>query len=1066
MSALPGTIRIGYANTRGWRREQAEWVKESLGEGGEFDMLVAVETWFHNWTELGGHPLLVKHSAWPEKIDGQRHHGGVAIFARQELLPAIVSTSRGVNWCRVVIGQFDLAGVYFAPSMGDEKIQEALCQIGSEGSSMVVGDFNSRLRSLDPSAGGNRADDRLIRSSLYHAWAATYGYSFIPVAGRPGPLLDHVWSKSESATACIHELSFRSDHPGISADIQTDLSPSKSENASSGEKPFRYRIGQLDIADNRKLLLDCYNLISPAITRVLRRCSNEAERATTDGETRQCVDYADGILTAALEEVSERVLGVYFPAEKRQQPDYLAPTLQRQSGTLATVRAWKRGQRANRVQMGVSVEGRKRGFDSVQETENHLSTVWGADEETDLSAHHLHTLTRPEDSPLATFSIADLENLLKKMSNSKSPGYDNTHPRILRTLLGEEGIPCSFSSHLHELFMLCARAAYFPKRWGRALVVLIPKDRSKVPTASTCRPISLLPVFRRVFEKALLKSLQKTKPSWIGLHWAQAGFRNEYSCQTNLLTIDYLARFSEKKLHCFLDFKQAYDRPPFDLVIEELRHKGCSGPWLAILASFLNSGSSAVAVVNNAVTKPFRRGRGLPQGAPLSPFLFNLYIDSLVTALNRGAEPKAPTSLFFADDGTINVENEKIGQELLDVAERWADQHGMEYNVQKCAVVSAEPARLYLSGQLVPQVEQYKYLGAPFRVEGGLDMFEWANAQVERLQKGLKTLQARAGLAGPAARLALYKTFVAPYLDYGRALLHLKILELPTKRARNHILAPLEAHWREVVCWTADNIDRRHFRAAASMSGLVSFEERLESSMPAFQRHIAVSAHRDSPARALLSLPNPPKGTMYDIVRGLARIKQFHEAKSRSGREQPISLETFTKNKRKEWLRNELNVGKLGTFILRRRVNLSDACFSLGNTYQTKLAIRWRANAFNVGGECFCGEPFQRTHVDRCFDPLVERLIAEETDHSMREVMERKEVEVLERDLNESYTVIDCLLNSEDDWYCGVKILHKIREWSKGAIWISRIDGWDNEVMEDSELGERERSEARRYLPV
>ena len=124
-----------------------------------------------------------------------------------------------------------------------------------------------------------------------------------------------------------------------------------------------------------------------------------------------------------------------------------------------------------------------------------------------------------------------------------------------------------------------------------------------------------------------------------------------------------------------------------------------------MIASFLSSGASAVAVVNGALTRPLDRCRGLPQGAPLSPLIFNIYIASLVAELNRQASPTNPASLFFADDGTISATDERESQELLNIAESWAERHGMEYNVNKCAVVSDLPIGLRLCEQEVPQVE-------------------------------------------------------------------------------------------------------------------------------------------------------------------------------------------------------------------------------------------------------------------------------------------------------------------------------------------------------------------------
>ena len=72
-----------------------------------------------------------------------------------------------------------------------------------------------------------------------------------------------------------------------------------------------------------------------------------------------------------------------------------------------------------------------------------------------------------------------------------------------------------------------------------------------------------------MFKKVLLKALQKAKLAWTQLRWAQASFQNQYLCQTNLPAMDHMARSATKTVHCFPDFDQAYDKPPFEVAPDE-----------------------------------------------------------------------------------------------------------------------------------------------------------------------------------------------------------------------------------------------------------------------------------------------------------------------------------------------------------------------------------------------------------------------------------------------------------------------------------------------------------------
>ena len=254
-------------------------------------------------------------------------------------------------------------------------------------------------------------------------------------------------------------------------------------------------------------------------------------------------------------------------------------------------------------------------------------------------------------------------------------------------------------------------------------------------------------------------------------------------------------------------------------------------------------------------------------------------------------------------------------------------------------------------------IESYKYLGVPFRAETGLDLFEWLKRQTTRLDKGLKIMQARAGAAPPMSRLTLYRTFLAPFTDYGAALLHLKLLELRSDRRRREVLAPIQSHWTEAACWIVGNVNRRARKTASSILGMVAPEERFAMTLPSFHQHIAVRAHRESPSRHLLSLPSPPQGTLYARVQHDPRVRGYANARSRARPDQKVTLQTFRRRQRKDWLLKESNVGKLGTYILRRADSGVDECLTIKSDYQRKLAIKWRTNTFNLQGNCFCERP-------------------------------------------------------------------------------------------------------------
>src|SRR5438132_1191159 len=96
--------------------------------------------------------------------------------------------------------------------------------------------------------------------------------------------------------------------------------------------------------------------------------------------------------------------------------------------------------------------------------------------------------------------------------------------------------------------------------------------------------------------------------------------------------------------------------------------KGFSPKWISWVKSFI-SGGSVVVNVNNDIGHFFQTRKGLPQGDPLSPLLFNIVADMLSILIKRAKEQgqvggvvphlidEGLSILQYADDTIIFMEN-------------------------------------------------------------------------------------------------------------------------------------------------------------------------------------------------------------------------------------------------------------------------------------------------------------------------------------------------------------------------------------------------------------------------
>ena len=83
-----------------------------------------------------------------------------------------------------------------------------------------------------------------------------------------------------------------------------------------------------------------------------------------------------------------------------------------------------------------------------------------------------------------------------------------------------------------------------------------------------------------------------------------------------------------------IDFEKAYDKVKWNFLLQTLRLKGFSPKWIEWIKSFISGGSVAVNI-NDEVGPFFQTRKGLCQGDPLSPILFNIVADMLTLFIDR-----------------------------------------------------------------------------------------------------------------------------------------------------------------------------------------------------------------------------------------------------------------------------------------------------------------------------------------------------------------------------------------------------------------------------------------------
>ena len=166
------------------------------------------------------------------------------------------------------------------------------------------------------------------------------------------------------------------------------------------------------------------------------------------------------------------------------------------------------------------------------------------------------------------------------------------------------------------------------------------------------RPISLLPVFSKIFEKVVQNQVYHYLNSNNLLYGSQHGFRETYSTETAVIElIDYLKHQIDKKhipLSLFLDLSKAFDTINFDIMLLKLRKLGINNISLNWFESYLTNRKQFVSF-NGVDSTLLETKTGVPQGSVLGPLLFIIYINDLNRVSNFFKV------ICFADDSTLIV---------------------------------------------------------------------------------------------------------------------------------------------------------------------------------------------------------------------------------------------------------------------------------------------------------------------------------------------------------------------------------------------------------------------------
>ena len=152
------------------------------------------------------------------------------------------------------------------------------------------------------------------------------------------------------------------------------------------------------------------------------------------------------------------------------------------------------------------------------------------------------------------------------------------------------------------------------------------------------RGITMFPTLTKIYEMVLLDRLEKFAGENAYFSNLQFGFQEGVGCLeasfTILESINHMLERGSKVFACFLDVRKAFDTVWIDgllyKIFSELGIKGRM--WLAI--KDLYTDVKAQVLYEGALSRKFSVSQGTGQGRSFAPFMYKVYINSLLRELS------------------------------------------------------------------------------------------------------------------------------------------------------------------------------------------------------------------------------------------------------------------------------------------------------------------------------------------------------------------------------------------------------------------------------------------------
>jgi hypothetical protein len=248
------------------------------------------------------------------------------------------------------------------------------------------------------------------------------------------------------------------------------------------------------------------------------------------------------------------------------------------------------------------------------------ANIWSVEEK--LNEDDNEVLNEP-------FSESEIKNALDCMVKNKAPGPD--------------GIPVEFYQSCWDIVKYDLMHLFHDWHSGNlnlyrlnfGMIILLQKIVD-ADVIQKYRPICLLQVLYKLITKVATPRVEPYMGKLISS--CQTAFIKGRNIMDGVMSLHEILHEARRKKQqgvvLKLDFEKAYDKVDWDYLMKCIAQKGFCEEWCGKINSILRNGMLCVKI-NNTRGKDFGSHRGVRQGDPFSPFLFNIAAEGLAKMIQQ-----------------------------------------------------------------------------------------------------------------------------------------------------------------------------------------------------------------------------------------------------------------------------------------------------------------------------------------------------------------------------------------------------------------------------------------------